>query len=269
MALNPSVTEEQFTGLNEVLQAEYIKQDDGSYLLDVPQNEAGFGMGNIKNLLSSKKAETQARKDLEKKFKPFDGMDASVAQGAIEFQNNYDANNVDAQEEANKKTDLANKQWQEKWNEREEEHSSEMKSILGDLSVQTIDNVIKTKLGPLVNDPSDIDILLLHFKERMSLTKGDDGKRRTIYLDGSGDEILMTDTSKDAGWNTLVKEMRGKFAKNFASQTPSGSGSGGAGGNGSGNVLPKGKIITSEENKALHPKDRNEFMAAGGKVVDD
>ena len=247
--------------MNEVIRGEYVAQEDGTYQLDVAQNEAGYGLGNIKNLHSTANSERQARKALESKYKPFDGLDANQVHEAISFRTDYEEKNINHQEETQKKIASVQAQLSKQFDEKETAWGTTRDALVNKLQRSEIDNFIKSQLTSIVADPSDIDLLLPHFRNRMTL----DEEYNAIVLDTYGEPLATQDNKVASAFKILTKEMQGKFAKSFRSEAPSGSGSTrqtSAGASGS-------KKMGMSAYKALHPKDQSAYMAGGGTIVDD
>ena len=228
MALNPIVSDEQFAELNEAVQAEYESQEDGSYLLNVNKTEDGWELANTKNLLSSKRAETSARKALEKMYKPFDGLDAEQVSNALSFQADFDEKNINLKEETDKRVATMKGQLVKEFAEKESGYKSEINNLFSEVKKDKIDNRLRTMLIPHVNEASDIDLLLPQFKNRMDVIKNDDGKLESIVLDEFGEKLETSSNEKDAALKVLMKEMKGKHPRWFKSDSPSGTGSGNA-----------------------------------------
>jgi len=87
MSLKARITEEVFEGLDDTLKAEYVKQDDGSYRLDVEAVQ-GLQLADVGGLQKALQDERKTSKDLKSKlvvFRDENGelLDAESARDAI------------------------------------------------------------------------------------------------------------------------------------------------------------------------------------------
>jgi hypothetical protein len=258
MALNPIITNEQFAELNEAIQSEYAVQEDGSYQLQVNTTEDGWELANTKNLLSAKRAEAQARKSYEKKYKPFDGLDPEEVAKALAFQADFDEKNINLEEKTNERIESIKKQLTKEYTDKEAGYQDRINRLISDMTEDKIDNKLRTALTPHVNDASDIDLLLPTLRKRMQLKEDENGRMMAIVLDEYGDELVTSSTEKDAALKVLIKEMKGKHARWFKSEAPAGSGAGDvkSGGSTPSNVT---EIKKSDFDK-MSESDRMELM---------
>jgi len=84
MAMAPTLDQEAFDALPETISPkdEYKKQEDGTFILDVPK-VGGFALENIDGLTSSLSKTLTVKKSLEKKLKEFEGLDPAKAREAL------------------------------------------------------------------------------------------------------------------------------------------------------------------------------------------
>ncbi|MBN2312360.1 MAG: hypothetical protein JXM79_00430, partial [Sedimentisphaerales bacterium] len=82
MALAAIIKDEAYNGLSNDLKKEYVKQDDGTYRLDVTP-VGDFALENVKGLKTALSSERTAREAAETKLKSFDGLDGAKARDAL------------------------------------------------------------------------------------------------------------------------------------------------------------------------------------------
>ncbi len=164
-------------------------------------------------------AERAGREELAKKFKPFDGMNARDVKDSLEFKERYDEDKVNHEEEVQNKIASLENRYKQQLADAQTDWNDEKGKLVKRLEVSDIDSYLRTELAAVAAEPSDIDALIPHYRDRMRLN---DSFERTI-LDKNHNEML---TDSDSAMGMLHSEMNGKFPKLFKSQTPSGSGSG-------------------------------------------
>lgn len=112
--LKAILTSEDFGKLSDPLKAEYKKQEDGTYLLDV-ESVSGFALENIqglKTVIQDRKNDLAAAKE---RLKAFEGLEPEAARAAIKYKAELEG--ISADEKVKKQIDGLKAQLQAKHEE--------------------------------------------------------------------------------------------------------------------------------------------------------
>lgn len=246
MVLAAIVKQEVFDSLSSEFKAEYKKQDDGMFMLDVTPTD-DFALENVKGLKTALSSERTAREEAERKIKVFDGLDAGKAKDALKK----------VEEMANwKPDDKVKEQIEAIKNQLTEKHQGELgkkdeslKSLTGQLEKVMIE---AAAIKAIAENKGSAALLLPHVKSatRMRQTDkgeyfveviGDDGNARISPAAGSTTSMSITE---------LVAEMKTQetFAPAFE-----GSGASGSGASGSSGTQVKNGVYTISSADAKDP----------------
>ncbi len=212
MSLRAVVSEDEFGGLNEAFQAEYKKQENGTYILDVSPVD-DFALENVRGLKSALNAERENREKLESSMKAFEGIDAQNARASIQ--------KIDELNNLNERHSFEKAKLQDKVN-----------SLSRQLEGDRIDSVA-TKAIAAQN--GNISLLLPHLRSQTRMIEDDGGKQVIQVVDLDGNVRMTGESGKTTRMtiDELVAEMKESddFSCAFAGTDASGTGAG-RGGNG-------------------------------------
>ncbi len=245
MALNANVTAEDFSKLDDGIQALYV-QDGDNYKLDVD----GFDDGKeLKEALRKEREERKARQETIDKMKEAEKQKDEEARLAIE----------EAARKGND-TDALDKSWQEKYVNRENELKGEYEPEIQNLKT-LLHN--KTVLADAMNMASEIAVpgsakaLLPHIQSRLAMevkdgeavtvVKGLDGKPSALTIDELKNEI-----TNDSAFAPLIVGSKA-------------TGGGANGGNQGGGAA---KTMTRSQFDGSSPSEKMSFIQDGGSVTD-
>lgn len=175
MALKSKIDEEAFKKLDKSLQAEYKKQDDGSYALDL---EGAEDTGALKR---AKDHEKEERKKAEQKTKE---LEAQIA----EIQEQLEAARTEGKGKGDKVTETE-RAWQAKLAKREKELQAQIDSTQVALKAQMVDAVAANMAAELAGD--NAELLLPHIQRRLS-AEIVEGKAVTRVLGADGTTSALT-----------------------------------------------------------------------------
>lgn len=278
MPIPAQVTKEALAKLPEVLRNEFVPVEgkDGLFMLDVDPGDSGLQLADVNNLQTALQKERSAVKDLNKKFKEYDGLDPKAARDALEFKTKFDAGELT--DEAKARLAEKEKQLAEKYEAQkralEESHTAvqtkakEREDFLTkNLHQAMVTSTVRTAIAANGGNA----VLLEPFVQQRVRLVEEDGKFNTQVLGDNGQPLL----SRKAGATTapmtvdeFVSSLKDNktFAAAFA-----GSGSSGTGSSGSSSST-RGEdnefTLTREEAKDVHRyREMRERAAKAGKQV--
>lgn len=255
------IDQEAFDGLPEPLQAEYMQQEDGNFLLNVDPVD-GFALENVTGLKRTLAKTRTDMNSLKKKAEAFGDLDPQEATDAItrlaEISEGGDGEN-DA-----------------KWKTREEQmvkrHQQELAArdeqvsqYEGQLKKLTIDNEITKALA--ANGVKDNKVLPVFIKNNVKMEKGENGNMRAVVLDENGHEAIGDSNGNPMTISQYVEGLANdsQFALFFPGSGASGTGAtGGSGQSGSRRTGGTPKTISADDHKAI---SANADKIASGEVV--
>jgi len=269
---------ESINGLDESIANLYEASDNGFVLKvdGIPTKEKIVEVPiepkdapDVSGLKSALKKERDARKNLEKQAKQYEGLDLEAYKNMAEKIKNFDA------ADAAKKKKEAEKKGQ--WEKLEQDLKSKQLEQLNELTesaqkkeIELTDQLSELKQGierevsekSLIQAISDAKgnttVLMPHVKDFVKAIKNDDGKYEAIVVDNSGDVRTLSDGSVMKP-NNLIDEFKEKkeFSGLFEKETtPGGSDSdGGHGGGGTPNNPFKKDSFNLTQQALLIKKD--------------
>jgi len=235
MSLLAVLNQEAFDKLSEPLKAEYKKQQDGTFLLDVsPVND--FALENVKGLKTALSSERATRERLENTVKAFEGLDPVKAKEALEKLEKLGTGNHDEKTKA--EIEALKKQLTEK-------HVSEISKRDESISLMTkqIEKLLveSAAVKAISDNKGVVELLLPHVRSFTRMKRLDNGEYVVEVVDANGN-VRITNKSGSTdpmSITELVSEMKGNkiYSPAFQGSGANGSGShGGTNGGGGGSV---------------------------------
>lgn len=211
MTMKARLTEEEHTAAAPVVSAEYVKQSDGSYHLDV-EAVGSFGLVDTAGLKSSIDKERKNAADLMAQLTPFKGMDATEAQVALDQMKKL-GGKKDIDEVVKVRLEAETAKVRAQVAGELETAKAENVRLTGQLDGHLVDAALEKEIRKLDGDPFWLTPHLAPFVRadavegggRRAIVIGEDGKPRT-ELDGSPTTIekLVTEAKArkelDRGW---------------------------------------------------------------------
>ncbi len=235
MALAAVIKKEVHDSLSDEFKAEYKKQDDGTFILDVTP-VGDFALENVKGLKSALSTERTNRENAEKKIKAFDGLDVDKAKAAL----------TKVKEMADWKPDEKVKEQIEAIkNQLAEKHQGELgkkdeslTSLTGQLQKVMIE---AAAIKAIAESKGSSALLLPHVKSATKMHQTDSGEFLVEVVDKDGNARISPATGSTSPMTIaeLVAEMKTQdtFAPAFEGTGASGSGASGGGGGGGANTV--------------------------------
>lgn len=247
------VTSEQFAELPEVIQAEYVQQEGGTYKLKVDPVE-GLRLANVDSMQTALQAERAAREKAEKFLKKYKGDDgnfydpASVKNALAKMAeiDKWDPDEKLAEHKAN-----FERQVNERAAQREEDIKKKLTTeieardtSIGTLKGQLVRQLVDNAAVNAINQHDGIaDVLLPVVKDNLQVVTTEDGNLEVVVRGNEGRPRFSPFKEEPTNMTVeeLVRELKNKdaFAGCFRGNDASGGGS---------NNNPRSTRTTTETN---------------------
>jgi hypothetical protein len=253
MSLLAILNQEAFDKLAEPLKAEYKKQADGTFLLDVTP-VSDFALENVKGLKSALSSERANREKLEGSLKAFEGLDAQKARDAIKKLEELLAKGG-GDDKTKEQIEAIKKQLSEK-------HSAEISKkdeMLGLMTKQLEKLLIESAaVKAIAENKGVVELLLPHVRSFTRMKKLEAGDYVAEVVDANGNVRITNKagSTDPMSITELVSEMKGNKIYAPAFQ---GSGAGGSGAQG-GSAVGSGGVDYSK----MAPQERIKAAMASG-----
>jgi hypothetical protein len=236
MALAARIKEEVFAELSEEIQKEYIKQDDGTYQLDVTPVD-GLGLDDATNLKSALSKERTARETAEKKLKGFADLDADKARDAIkkvEAMVNWKPD-----EKVKEQIEAVKNQLTEKHKTEVDKLQQKLERRYGQLQKVMIDAEAIKAINEHGGSTKSASVLLYPIRENTRMKETDKGEFVVEVIGNDGNSRISPASRSTAPMSIseLVAEM-----KNDEAYSPLFNGSGATGSGAAGGGVTKTKL---------------------------
>jgi len=224
MALKAIVDAEAFEALSEDFQAEYKKQADGSYLLDVSE-AGGLKLENVSGLRSALESERENFRNAKKLADSFGDMSPAEVKALVKKAKQLEGN---VSETEKFKQALSEREAQIVAKHEKELNAERDKN--GMFESQLEKHLIESKAVAAINEHGgNVKLLLLHVRSSMKMVRNDDGDFVAQVVNESGvPRITEKSGSQDAmGISELVASMKttDDFSRAFAGSGNKGTGS--------------------------------------------
>jgi hypothetical protein len=246
-------TIETLEGLDESLHDNYVKQDDGTYVLaalkDMVPKDKVEDVGGLKSALEKERA---AAREASKKFKALQESTAGIDKDKYNELVAKEAEHAEAEAERKGEWDKLKAQMLEKHKEELAAKDKEIARLTGNLEKHLVDAEV---VNAISKADGNVELLRPHVKAMVKLVQSESGEfapqvvdaTGSLRVNGSGDPLTIKD---------LVSEMRDQdvYAGAFKGSGQSGSdsqpqagGEGNIAANGGGNpTIPKDGINRSQ-----------------------
>lgn len=230
MAMLAKINQEAYDKLDDSFKAEYKKQDDGTFILDVTAVD-GHALEDISGLKSSLSKTLEREKAGIRKLKEFEGIDPTKARDAIGKID--EMANWTPEQKVKEQIEAITKQLAEK-------HAGEIgdkETAVATLKTQLEKVLIEANaIKAITENKGSVELLLPHVMKFTRMRKSDNGEFISEVIDAEGNvRISMTSGSTaNMAISEMVAEMKSnsKLAPAFEGSGATGSGATGTGGTG-------------------------------------
>lgn len=236
-------------GLNEAIQAEYTKTDDGKFRLNV-EPVGGMALENVEGLKSTLGKVKRERDDFKSKVANFGDLDPDKARDALVKVEELSA--IDPEKEADK---LANKKVEAMKTQLAEKHAAELKTSIdkNDSLTHQLEGVMidQAATKSIADRKGSIDLLLPHVRSQARLKTRDDGAFFVEVIDDHGNPRIGDSNGNAMTIDQLVESMSQSDA--FARAFDGSGASGGGAASNSGSTANRGgaKTIRFDDQEAM------------------
>ena len=269
MSLKAVVNNEEFQGLDPMIQAEYVERD-GRYILDVQTVTDGRSVyaledvGGLKSALGTQKTRVQ---QLTQQLDEYKDIDPNKAREAL---SKYDEiANFNPDEKAKEQIEAIKSQLTSKFGKEKSEWENENKFLLSQVEKLLID----AKASALLNTKSlkgNATLLLPHIRNRTKVVRGENGDFITQVIDENGNVQISPKSNSTAPMtiDELLETMKGQqeFAPAFEGTEAIGSGAAGSFKSGGHGLRKMSKEEASDPRAYQRMKDACE--KAGANILD-
>lgn len=228
MALFPHLTEKEFGSLDPVLQAEYTKDGEGIYRLDVTEKD-GFTLENTSGLRTALARERETARRHEADLKKWKALGETPDAVRAEIDSSKKMGDLPDEKKIEEIREQERKRLAEKHDAERESWAAEKKTLEGELYESIVTQTATTEI---VNAGGNPTVLLPHVLRQVRVDVNASGKRVPVVIDpatGNARVSPSPNSSGDMSIGELVGEMKKHrdFQVNFRATDAAGSDSAG------------------------------------------
>ena len=250
---------ESLEAVPEAYRGAYEEQD-GKYVLNT-EADGDFELidsSPLKGKLSTLRKRADDLQGRLGELDKFEGLDPDAAREALEKVKNWDGENLDFNEEMQRKLKSQKDQMAAKFQEELGKASARSEKLTGKLTRTLVDNAAIIAIKEL---EGDAELLLPHVRSRVHVIEENDDFK-PVVLDELG-EPAYDGEGNNVSIKSYVKGLQKKFPGAFK-----GAGSTGSGSKAGGAAAPGPKEMPRSQFEKLGPTEQMAFVKSGGKPID-